>query len=425
MRLILTLLTIGLFHPSFAQNIYQCHNQHSFDASAFKTLVGPTDLDEPKSLDTKYIRTVVHLIYNNQQSDVPDFMLIKLIQDLNLLLRAEDIDESLIHPVHQDKIAPARIQFCLASIDEFGNSTRGVTHKETDTYFPADFLLDSDYTSPEIHKSNESGGTTPWDVDKYFNIWIVPMEDANYTISYGIPYPSFYPLGPLLETFDSNRIPGVVIDLDNISVSDSDEYADLISLFAHECGHVLGLLHTFGVPDADSTVLNFCEADDLIDDTPNCQIDFTDCSINVANSCDDGVDDLPDMHSNFMSYSPCRTIFSPMQIELISQNLSKRPELYVNSSCDLTSNENVIPASLADVFITPNPSKGSFKIVSSQANNSKLEVEIFDLAGNRIMKKSNLSIEKEIRLYQIETGVYFVKILSKEEVKLERIVIEN
>jgi len=67
------------------------------------------------------------------------------------------------------------------------------------------------------------------------------------------------------------------------------------------------------------------------------------------------------------------------------------------------------------VKICPNPSSGIFKLVSDKRI---LEMEVFDFSGKRILKTN----DQEIDLSTNESGIYFFKIRTRDQIFLKKVV---
>lgn len=78
---------------------------------------------------------------------------------------------------------------------------------------------------------------------------------------------------------------------------------------------------------------------------------------------------------------------------------------------------------LNKIVIYPNPSKGNFTIFSS--NFPLDEVEVFDISGKVIVKKSNVMVTNNsaaLDLSAIASGIYFVRITSNNQSTVKRII---
>lgn len=196
------------------------------------------------------------------------------------------------------------IEFCLAKTAPDGAITTGVNR------------VPSDYGEFDMDLENEKLKTiTQWDPRFYMNVWVVNTINSEILSQYTgrtwwtrIPAGGYatLPLGVIQQT---DFLDGIVV-----STLDAD-------LLTHECGHYLGLLHTFdgGCKNDD------CQLDgDMVCDTPPDNSLFESC---VDNSCTTDTlsnfsnniffEDVPDMGSNFMDYgnAGCSSDFSQGQAD--------------------------------------------------------------------------------------------------------------
>jgi len=85
-------------------------------------------------------------------------------------------------------------------------------------------------------------------------------------------------------------------------------------------------------------------------------------------------------------------------------------------------------ASVPDsISIFPNPNRGDFFIRSNQLMNESFELNIFDISGQMVYKqKDNLywSSEQHIKVENLNSGTYFINIVSKNKILTSGFVIE-
>lgn len=372
-----------------------------------------------ENISKKFLNTVVHILYFDEADSIPNETIKTIIEDLNRLFRAEDIDTSFINPVHRNKLMDSQIQFCLATTDPDGEPSSGITYKQTDVSgFPIQFSLSG--ITAEFVKKEVFGGVNPWDVDRYFNIWIAPVGLNDENLSYGIPRDEYFPLN--LYT-PANTIPGALIDIDNFRTP--PPIGTLESLFAHECGHALGLLHTFHISGIDT--IEFCDGTDFIDDTPTASV-ITNCDPTMfPNTCVDPSNDEPDNNANFMSYA-CQLMFTPDQIARMHTNLSLAPnELFDNSSCNITTSVDKKVVNNLEFNIFPNPNDGVFTVKFPQANFSKATLSIYNSMGQIIMER-NMELKNDltfpINLNKIEAGIYYLSVNAEHHIFSKKIVVQ-
>tara|TARA_R110002020_G_scaffold1998_1_gene9092 strand:- start:466 stop:3276 length:2811 start_codon:yes stop_codon:yes gene_type:complete len=131
----------------------------------------------------------------------------------------------------------AKIRFCLAERDVFGNSTTGIYRYKTlfNSYIPFD--SQGNLTAHDYEIKKNTTGAFPF--QQYLNIWVADIEEWN---SNGILYG--YANFPAPDDNQLNIRDGVVINYRSFGLT-NDSYAGLGATAVHEVGHWLGLFHTF------------------------------------------------------------------------------------------------------------------------------------------------------------------------------------
>ena len=131
----------------------------------------------------------------------------------------------------------AEIEFCLATKDENGNSTTGITRTSTTiTSFDCDDVV----TGKNDMKRAATGGEDGWDPLRYLNIWVCNLSNSQgggQTLGF-----SYLP-GVQSASWNAWK-DGIVVDFqhfgDTLQAVSSDGRTP-----THEVGHYLGLFHTF------------------------------------------------------------------------------------------------------------------------------------------------------------------------------------
>ncbi|MCB0760498.1 MAG: hypothetical protein KDC12_03170 [Flavobacteriales bacterium] len=296
MKLFFTLTIVFLSLLVHAQNY--CGFDH-FRASAKFSSPGETAVNE-KILEALFemrsrggseefvIPVVVHIVHNNGPENISDEQVIQGIEHLNQAFANEG-------PYSSVNGVSIPISFCLASRTPEGEFSTGINRVQsaglTDLLVPSEDL--------------DLKETIHWDQEQYLNIWLVreiTREDNNSgTVGY-----STFP--------DSHGLPedGVVCEATFFGAN-----AQHSSVHIHECGHYLGLYHTFegGCPNDDCLTTG----DHVCDTPPDQHLNNTVC-LDGTNSCltdgDDESDNNPfraiglgglgeqiDDQTNFMDYS--------------------------------------------------------------------------------------------------------------------------
>lgn len=76
------------------------------------------------------IPTVFHVVYNNEEENLSDEQIMSQLEVLNEDFQLLNTD---IDTFWADEIANAEMEFCLATRDQYGNATCGITRTYTDS----------------------------------------------------------------------------------------------------------------------------------------------------------------------------------------------------------------------------------------------------------------------------------------------------
>jgi Pregnancy-associated plasma protein-A len=197
------------------------------------------------------------------------------------------------------------IRFTLAKRDVSGNFTTGIQRLSGTTQIGA--------SEPQAVKNaaTATGGIAPWDVTKYYNIWVAVGSGGLLGIAPEI--------GTGTATND-----GVCIDYQAFANSCfANPSFNLGRTGVHEIGHNFGLYHTFsgGCSSADFAQLTSAGCIlpaallAAIDDTPPQSSSTSGCpAVGTANGCAPSV---PKMFQNYMDYTDdaCYSMFSNAQVQ--------------------------------------------------------------------------------------------------------------
>jgi PKD repeat protein len=281
------------------------------------------NINQKNNSEILIIPTVVHVIYDNNSSNISKEFIKTGINNMNLDFARQNSDTSSIPSVFFDVSANTNIEFRLANLDDNGNCTEGITRT---------------FSSLTNNANNDVKALVQWDPERYFNIWIVN--------SIGYPDLGLITAGYAQFPFNLQEFPetdGVVIRADSY----------LERTLVHEAGHWLNLIHPWGDDDC---------GNDLVDDTPTAKdANFGICDFNGdlaggnfpynIGACDPSpgqtiTQDFGEMFMNYMDYSssPCRQMFTTGQSERMRNAIS-----FLRSN--LCNNENLLLAGVSDEYI--------------------------------------------------------------------------
>lgn len=265
------------------------------------------------------VPVVFHIMHNNGPENVADSIIQTAVDQLNLRFQnSAPYFDSTGHVIN--------IQFCLASIDPFGNPTTGITRTVT----PLTVL------SGGAADDSAMKNLMRWPPELYLNIWVVNTIFGN-TAGYAtFPYNAG-------QAWD-----GIV-----------NEYLYLTNsyLLTHEAGHYFGVYHTFqGGCYNYNCLLN---GDNVCDTPPDNSYIGSPC---MGNSCStemqdtsgfnpftSDVDELP----NYMDYSWCNLSFTQGQVDRMEAVVQlQRASLQLSNGCG---NNPGQPAPVAAFTYTVSP----------------------------------------------------------------------
>jgi hypothetical protein len=262
MKTVLLLLALFAIKNSFAQTgncgTDQIHNQltnlfpeysekeNQNNERLYHFLASDSADQHEKTVYT--IPIVFHIMHQNGPENISDATVIQAVDELNQ--RFQNSGQFFDATGHQ-----VDIQFCLASVDPWGNPTTGITHD----YSSILTLNYYDYVQDWTFKTQNR-----WNPLLYLNVWTVGNIAVDpFQNPLGVGGYATFPGGPI-------EIDGIVGRY-NLFIS---------SLLAHEVGHYLNLYHTF------HSCTNFnclLDGDRVCDTPPDNSNDNSSCQGNSCN----------------------------------------------------------------------------------------------------------------------------------------------
>ena len=327
------------------------------------------------------------------------------------------------------------LEFCLATTDENGNATTGVTRTATSK---ASFNAD-DNTDSNAMKRTATDGKDGWDPLKYLNIWVCNLSNSGGGQTLGYAYL------PGNQSVSWNAWKdGLVIDyayfgtVGNAAGSGQNDGRTA----THEIGHYLGLNHTFSESNWPSnSCLDIqgnticCDRDGLnVDDTPATDGIYWG-SVNSTtnnNTCNDNqfsnsfTSDVLDMDENYMSYSTTTWMFTHGQINVMDYTMNTptsqggRSALKTSDGCMLSGINEMLHDNLISVY--PNPTNGNVNFKVAMNINVK-KISIQNVLGKEVFSTSQIQDDIfTLNLSNYPQGIYFAIIDTDKGRSVEKII---
>ena len=306
-----------------------------------------------------YVVPVVFHIISQNPDAITDQQIINAVSDLN---------DAFAHTGAYAAGGPGAntgITFCLAKIDPDGGITNGITRTKS---VLGDF--DKDMEDDRLKD------LVSWDTKQYCNIWLVDSIRSENVSLTGFSCGKW-------SRLDEGGYAGL---------SPGGDYRDGIvitafgTLLAHEMGHYLGLQHTFVRGNCTN---NNCATDgDGICDTPPQSVLGGSCTT-PQNSCSTDTlsgfsKDVPDLNSNFMSYSgSCTNEFTEGQAAKMRGVLDTvRNSLLIQNKCSPPCTENILANFTRDNWSPVNGDNINFTSTSTGAANYQWSIDGIVVGSN-------------------------------------------
>lgn len=266
-----------------------------------------------RTVNTYSIPVVFHIIHRGeaigQGRNLSEARILSQLEILNEDFSRTNIDASNTPGTFAGVAANTNIEFCLASVDPFGNPTNGITRHQYNNITGISYI------------ANTIKPNTGWAPLKYLNIWVLEMPDAS-ILGY-----SFLPTSTMVG---SSR-DGLVVDYNRFGFINGSNKGRTAT---HELGHYLGLKHMWGDNDSNGNPIG-CSSDDGITDTPNSAAPYYNCPSFGLSTCS-GVD----MHMNYMDYvnDNCMNLFTEGQAAVMQGVLNNQRSALIanaNAACNV------------------------------------------------------------------------------------------
>lgn len=235
------------------------------------------------------VPVVLHVFHRLGESGVTAAQIQSAMNKLNQDFRAQNADFATVNPAFSGIKSGMDIRFELAKIDPRGNPTTGVVYyKDMEEGFGATWADD------EI-------ASVSWDNYKYLNVYLMrDLYSDNTGNNSGV---AWYP-----DSWMSDKgIARIVYNwLYFGSGGSSVASDDFQSVFTHEAGHYLNLIHTFEGDNCNGT-------GDNVSDTPPTNTPGAGCNASPCGVLING--------ENYMDYNDCHKNFTKGQVDRIKAAL--------------------------------------------------------------------------------------------------------
>lgn len=344
------------------------------------------------------IPVVVHVVWKTATQNIADQQVFSQIDVLNEDYGRYNADTINTPSGFQPVAANTGIQFCMAQADPNGNPTNGIDRVQTSV---------NSFSANNAMKFSSSNGVDAWDPSRYFNIWVCNLAGPLGT--------SEFPTATLSQTY------GVVIRYDVFGrVGTVNPPYDNGRCCTHEIGHCLNLLHL--------TISSSCVDADQVADTPvsSSQLNNSCQTYPLLDACNPTAPGV--MYMNYMNaYSDddCVNMFTAGQAARMNAVLSIAPYNSLDTSTACGPLGLIHHESAAEIIsVLPNPSQGIFTV--NMNGNNTVKITVYDVTGNVIAEYSTVTGTLQVDLSAESKGIYFLRVITKENVLInKKIILSN
>jgi len=217
------------------------------------------------------IPVVVHVVYHTAAENISDAQITSQIDALNRDYSASNVDKTNAPGVWAGLIQDTQIRFALATKDQKGKPTNGITRTKTKA---------TSFSTHDKMKHASMGGADAWPSSKYLNLWVC-------TLGGGLLGYAQFPGG----SADTDGV--VILNIAFGTTGTAKAPYNLGRTAVHEVGHWLNLNHIWG--DTSD-----CSGTDHVADTPNAQFPNYGAPSFPHITCSNGPSG--DMFMNYMDY---------------------------------------------------------------------------------------------------------------------------
>lgn len=271
-----------------------------------------------------------------------------------------------------------------------------------------------------------------WDPKKYFNVWLT--DEAN---SVGLLGYSTFPPGTTLSGMSGTGTSTTdgcwfwAKTCGSKTIYAAGTYLsgyDLGRTITHECGHYLGLRHTWGDGQ--------CATDYCNDTPPEKTSTYYGTSTGntswvypyTGDTCNgdrgDGI-----MYMNFMDYSDdaYMCLFTNDQVTRMNTAMTQSPNRQNLTSFAQQMGVHTFSSLAAHVGVYPNPSNGNVTFSFALPARADISVEIINMMGQTVASKTQGNVLNEtlaIDLSSVAKGVYYATVSDGTNKAVKKIIIE-